>query len=67
MLRELHTAIPSGWFGVNREEPDDDPVAICRELSAASYHPDHRIVLDRPEPGRRPACGGHLGGRLDRR
>jgi len=49
VLRELHTAIPSGWFGVNREEPDDDPVAICRELSAASYHPDHRIVLDRPD------------------
>jgi glycerophosphoryl diester phosphodiesterase len=48
VLRELRTAIPTGWFGVNREEPDDDPVAVCRELSAASYHPDHRIVLDRP-------------------
>lgn len=49
VLRELRQAIPGGFLGLLREgELDDDPVAACRALGASSYHPDVRLLLDRP-------------------
>ncbi len=48
-IRELADALPGGWVGLLREDRlDDDPVAVCRQLGVASYHPDHRL-LDKPD------------------
>ena len=50
VLRELAEALPGGWLGLLRDEKlDDDPVAACRQLAASSYHPEYKLLLDRPE------------------
>ncbi len=47
-LRLLRSASPGCWFGLLREEIDPDPVSLCRDLGAASYHVEFDALLRAP-------------------
>jgi glycerophosphoryl diester phosphodiesterase len=47
-LRHVRSLQPDRPVGLLVEELHDDPVAVCAELGAVTYNPDHAAVLDDP-------------------
>ena len=39
---------PDVWLGLLREDLDEDPVTLCRELRMSSYHPEATALLAAP-------------------
>lgn len=48
-LRHVRSLDPARPVGLLVQELHDDPVAVCRELGAIAYNPDHRQLRERPE------------------
>ncbi len=48
VLQRLRAADPDVWLGLLREDLDDDPVTLCRELRMSSYHPEATALLAAP-------------------
>ncbi|WP_255455156.1 glycerophosphodiester phosphodiesterase [Nakamurella alba] len=47
VLRIVRELLPGRDIGLLVEDLHDDPVAVCRELGAVTYNPDHHRLLDR--------------------
>jgi glycerophosphoryl diester phosphodiesterase len=48
-LRHVHELDPERPVGLLVHVLHDDPVAVCAELGAVAYNPDHRLLRERPE------------------
>lgn len=48
-LRRLRKLLPHDPIGLLVETIDGDPVAACRALAAATFNPDYRELIARPE------------------
>lgn len=48
-LRYVRELEPQRPVGLLVHVLHEDPVAVCAELGAAAYNPDHRLLRDRPE------------------
>ncbi|SDP16612.1 glycerophosphoryl diester phosphodiesterase [Nakamurella panacisegetis] len=48
-LRHVRSIEPGRPVGLLVEELHDDPVAVCRELGAVTYNPEHTLLRARPQ------------------
>lgn len=49
-LAAVQRISPGRPVGLLTQVWDEDPIAACRALNAVSYHPNHRLLLGRPNP-----------------